>query len=249
MKKKIVAKIETNDCIAKDVYCMRLACSTDAIENPGQFVNILLDGFYLRRPISVCNWDEYGITLIYKILGKGTAVLATLPVGTSLDILMGLGNGFSVVQAADKKTVLVGGGVGVPPLYGLAKQLLANGLLPEVVLGFRSSDDVFYADKFKELGCTVHLTTEDGSAGQKGFVTTVLENIEYDYYYACGPNAMLQALYDVSQNKNAMGQLSFEERMGCGFGACMGCSCHTKSGAKRVCVEGPVFSSEEVIFT
>lgn len=249
MKQKLVATIAENERIAKDVYRMRLACPTDALEQSGQFINILLDGFYLRRPISVCDWDERGITIIYKILGEGTADLATYEVGRPLDILVGLGNGFSTAPVTGKKVALVGGGVGVPPLYHLAKQLVQAGNTPLVVLGFRSAEDVFYAEEFAQLGCEVQVATEDGSFGRKGFVTHVLDTMQYDYYYTCGPTAMLQAVYALGEQKGATGQLSFEERMGCGFGACMGCSCHTKNGAKRVCQEGPVFASEEVLFS
>lgn len=249
MKEKLIAEIVENKQIAKDVYFMRLLCPTTAIEQPGQFINILLDGFYLRRPISVCDWDENGINIIYKILGNGTEQLATYPIGKKLNILVGLGHGFSPVLEKELKTVLVGGGVGVPPLYNLAKQLLQNGVVPTVVLGFRSCEDVFYTKEFEQLGCKVLVVTEDGSFGQKGFVTNVLQTLEYAFYYTCGPSAMLKAVYELSEKKSAKGQLSFEERMGCGFGACMGCSCHTTEGAKCVCVEGPVFSSEEVLFS
>lgn len=249
MRQKVTATIEENKCIAKDVYSMRLLCSTSALEQPGQFINILLDGFYLRRPISVCDWDENSITIIYKILGKGTAELALFTAGKTLDILVGLGNGFSIARAHGKKVVLVGGGVGVPPLFNLAKQLVAAGNVPVIVLGFRSGEDAFYEKEFAALGCEVLTATEDGSLGEKGYVTTILQDMDYDYYFTCGPTAMLQAIYTLSEQKGAQGQLSFEERMGCGFGACMGCSCHTKNGSKRVCVEGPVFASEEVLFS
>lgn len=248
MTKNAVYTIEQNRQIAKDVYFLRLAGPTGALTMPGQFVNILLDGFYLRRPISVCDWDQNGMDLIYKVLGKGTAQMAAMQPGQTLDLLVGLGNGFSIGQAGGKQVVLVGGGVGVPPLYNLAKQLIGAGNIPNVILGFRSSADVFYADAFAALGCGVQVATEDGSAGIKGFVTDALRQTEYDYYYTCGPGAMLRAVYMLGTQKGAEGQLSFEERMGCGFGACMGCSCHTLVGAKRVCVDGPVFQSGEVLF-
>lgn len=249
MKEKNQYIIENNEKIAEGVYQMRLAGPTGALQAPGQFVNIQLDGFYLRRPISVCNWDENGMVLIYKILGKGTAQMATLPPGTALDLLVGLGNGFSVANAMGKQVVLVGGGVGVPPLFGLAKKLISAGNIPDVILGFRSKSDIFYVEEFEKLGCKVQVATEDGSYGTKGFVTTLLQNASFHYYYTCGPSAMLQAVYNVGEEKNATGQLSFEERMACGFGACMGCSCHTKEGPKRVCADGPVFTSGEVVFT
>lgn len=247
MTKNAVYTIQTNQNIARDVYHMRLAGPVDAFTAPGQFVNILLDGFYLRRPISIYHWDNDGIELIYKILGEGTKAMSALAPGNKLDLLVGLGNGFDISAALGKSTVLIGGGVGVPPLYELARQLCSKGTIPKVVLGFRSKEDVFAAEAFTGLGCTVHIATEDGTQGTKGFVTTLLQNMQFDYYYTCGPNAMLQAVHQLATQKGAQGQLSFEERMGCGFGACMGCSCHTTVGPKRVCVDGPVFSSQEVI--
>lgn len=243
-----IYNVEKNTNIAKDVFTMRLSGPTECLTQPGQFLNIKLSGFYLRRPISICDWDENGVTIIYKILGKGTAQMAQYAPGTQLDILNGLGNGFSLAEAKGKKTVLVGGGVGVPPLYGLAKQLAQQGQAPQVVLGFRSREDIFYAKELEALGCTVAIATEDGTQGEKGFVTGPLAKLDFEYYYTCGPQAMLHAVYATAKEKGAQGQLSFEERMGCGFGACMGCSCHTLTGAKRVCVEGPVFPSQEVMF-
>lgn len=248
MRVNAIYKVKENTNIAKDVFFMRLEGPTDCIEQPGQFLNIKLSGLYLRRPISVCDWDEKGIDIIYKILGQGTAQMAQYAPGTELDILNGLGNGFSVEPAKGKKTVLIGGGVGVPPLYGLAKRLIKQGVTPQVVLGFRSKEDVFYKQELEALGCAVAIATEDGTQGEKGFVTGPLANIDYEYYYTCGPQAMLHAVFSAGKAKGATGQLSFEERMGCGFGACMGCSCKTLTGAKRVCVEGPVFPSEEVLF-
>ncbi len=248
MRINAIYKVVKNTNIAKDVFFMRLEGPTDCIAQPGQFLNIKLSGLYLRRPISICDWDETGIDIIYKILGQGTAQMAQYAPGTELDILNGLGNGFSVEPALGKRTVLVGGGVGVPPLYGLAKRLIQQGVTPQVVLGFRSKEDVFYKQQLEALGCTVTIATEDGTQGEKGFVTGPLANIEFDYYYTCGPQAMLQAVFKTGKAKGAEGQLSFEERMGCGFGACMGCSCKTLTGAKRVCVEGPVFPSQEVLF-
>lgn len=248
MEKQAVYTVRHNRVLAQDVYEMRLTGPTGALRRPGQFVNIKIDGFYLRRPISVCDWDTEGMTLIYKVLGRGTARLSQYAPGTTLDLLTGLGNGFDTAPAAGHKVALVGGGVGVPPLYGLAKALLAAGNTPLVALGFRSAADVFYTDAFAALGCPVHLTTEDGTAGTQGFVTGPLATADYSYYYTCGPHAMLQAVYTAGAARGATGQLSFEERMGCGFGACMGCSCHTQSGAKRVCMEGPVFPAQEVVW-
>lgn len=227
---------------------MRLQGPTDAITAPGQFVNIQLDGFYLRRPISVCDWDAAGIDLIYKILGKGTAQMAKMQPGQKLNLLCGLGNGFSLPPSGVQRVVLAGGGVGIPPLYGLAKVLIKNKIIPTVVLGWAGAADVFYREEFAALGCPVQLATEDGSCGVRGFVTHAMQPLGYDYYYTCGPGGMLQAVHALGVQKGARGQLSFEERMGCGFGACMGCSCHTLVGDKRVCVDGPVFCSEEVVF-
>ena len=249
MAQQVLYTVVSNTRIARDVYEMRLAGPTGMLCAPGQFINIKIEGFYLRRPISVCDWDDKGLTLVYKVLGKGTAVLAEMPAGQTLDTLAGLGNGFSLRELPQgARTVLAGGGVGVPPLYGLAKALCAQGFVPLVALGFAGAEDVFYTEKFAGIGCEVRVATVDGSAGIKGFVTQLLQAAEYDTYYACGPQAMLQAVHRLGEEKGAVGQLSFEERMGCGFGTCMGCTCQTKNGAKRVCAEGPVFTSGEVIF-
>ncbi len=240
--------VEANRNIALDVYELRLAGPTDVFTAPGQFVNVHVDGFYLRRPLSVCDWDGEGLTILYKVVGQGTARMALFGAGTQLDLLAGLGNGYNLAPSAGKRTLLAGGGVGVPPLYGLAKRLIAGGNTPAVALGFRTGEDVFYKEQFEALGCGVHIATEDGGLGAKGFVTEVLKDQDYAYYYACGPQAMLAAVHAAGLAKGAGGQLSFEERMGCGFGACMGCSCETLTGPKRVCVEGPVFEAEEVRF-
>lgn len=228
-----------NTALTGSVFRLVLAGETSALARPGQFVNISLPGLFLRRPISVCDWDAASLTLIYKVVGEGTAALSTLRPGASLDLLTGLGNGFSVQPG---RSLLVGGGVGVPPLYGLAKRMPDP---PTVVLGFNTASEVFYAKEFKELGCRVILTTADGSVGMKGFVTDALDGIEFDYFYACGPIPMLKAL---SGKTEKPGQLSFEEHMGCGFGACMGCTHPTKNGPKRICKEGPVLLKEEVIW-
>ena len=235
-----------NARLADGIYRLRLAGDTSAITAPGQFVNLKLSGFFLRRPISVCDWESGEVTLIYKVLGHGTEAMTGMAVGTELDVLTGLGNGFDVSHSGEHP-LLVGGGVGVPPLYKLAKALLAEGKPVSVVLGFNTADEIFYADEFRALGCDVHVATADGSAGTKGFVTTAIagDGIDFDYFYACGPLPMLRALCDsVAQD----GQLSFEERMGCGFGACMGCSCKTKYGNKRICKEGPVLTKGEIIW-
>ena len=225
------------------VYRLELAGDTAAITRPGQFVQIKVPGFYLRRPISVCDWGENSLTLIYKVVGQGTKAMTSLAPGAELDLLTGLGNGFDPAACGDKP-LLVGGGVGVPPLYGLCKRLVQQGKRASAVLGFGKQEQVFYQKEFEELGCPVYLATEDGSLGTKGFVTDVMAQLDYDYYFACGPMPMLRAVHAMGRR----GQLSFEERMGCGFGACMGCSCETLVGTKRICVDGPVMRSEEVKF-
>jgi dihydroorotate dehydrogenase electron transfer subunit len=216
------------------------------ITRPGQFVNIELEGFYLRRPISISDWSENTITIIYKVVGRGTQVMSQMGVGVKLDILTGLGNGFNP-DAECQKPLLVGGGVGVPPLYRLAKDLIAKGRKVSVVLGFNKADEVFYADEFKALGADVYVSTADGSMGVKGFVTDAIReaNIDFDYFYSCGPLPMLKALCGCCEQD---GELSFEERMGCGFGACMGCSCKTLTGNKRICKDGPVMKRGEIIW-
>ena len=232
-----------NKRIAKDVYKMLLHGDTSQIHNAGEFVNIRLDGFYLRRPISVCDAEENRLTLIYKVVGKGTAAMSKMHEGEALTMLTGLGNGYDVSLSGDRP-LLVGGGVGVPPLYLLAKKLLAQGRQVNVVLGFNTAEEVFYEEAFRALGCDVTVTTVDGSRGVRGFVTDALPD-SYTYFYACGPMPMLQALYKATHTS---GQFSFEERMGCGFGACMGCSCKTATGSKRICKDGPVLKKEEIVW-
>ncbi len=237
--------ILSNQKIAQDVYEMKLAGDTSAITAPGQFVNIRLDGLFLRRPISVCDYDANSLTLIYKVVGTGTAQMSRMQAGEKLDLLTGLGNGYNLSKSGEKP-LLIGGGVGVPPLYNLAKQLVAAGKHPVAVLGFNSEKDVFYKEEFEKLGVQTHIATADGSMGQKGFVTDVVKTLQdYSYFYTCGPEPMLKAVYDVTATD---GEFSFEERMGCGFGACMGCSCKTKYGNKRICKEGPVLCKEEIIW-
>lgn len=243
--KKGVYTICVNDSLTASVFRMRLGGDTQWIARPGQFVNIALAGRYLRRPISVCDYDADSITLIYKVVGEGTAQLARMRPGERLDLLTGLGNGFDTAVAAERP-LLVGGGVGVPPLYNLAKTLLAKGLPVQVVLGFNTASEVFYAGEFRALGCSVVVATADGSEGVKGFVTDALAGLDFDYFYACGPLPMLRALALATP---CDGQLSFEERMGCGFGACMGCSCRTLTGHKRICKEGPVMQKREIVWS
>ena len=246
MYKKGIYRITQNEALTDAVWRMRLEGDTEWITRPGQFVNIAIDGLYLRRPISVSDYDHEGLTLIYKVVGEGTRRMSEMNVGTELDLLTGLGNGFSTDIDA-QTMLLVGGGVGVPPLYNLAKQLLAKGKKVLVVLGFNAQSELFYEEEFRELGCEVYVATADGSRGTKGFVTTAIaeQGLEFDYFYACGPLPMLKALCD---NVKQDGELSFEERMGCGFGACMGCSCQTKYGSKRICKDGPVLKKEEIIW-
>ena len=234
-----------NKKLAEKVYRMVLEGDTQYIQRPGQFINIELDGFYLRRPISVCDYDDKTITIIYKILGEGTEKMSTFQDGKELDILTGLGNGFSVKKAGDRP-LLIGGGVGTPPMYNLCKELIKLGAKPIVVLGFGSKEEVFYEEEFKKLGAEVYISTVDGSYQTKGFVTDVIKNLgRYTYYYACGPMNMLKAVYDVAEGD---GEFSFEERMGCGFGACMGCTCKTKYVNKRICKDGPVMRKEEIVW-
>ena len=223
---------------------MVLSGDTSAITAPGQFVEIALPGKFLRRPISVCDWAENSLTLIYKVVGHGTEQMAALPAGTRLDVLTGLGNGYDTTLSGENP-VLVGGGVGVPPLYALCKKLIAEGKKPSVILGFNKESEIFLKQEFEALGIPTHIATADGSVGTKGFVTDVLKTMDYSYFYSCGPMPMFRAMEAVVTTS---GEFSFEERMGCGFGACMGCSIQTKSGAKRVCKDGPVFLREEVFF-
>ena len=237
-------EIKSNIALTETVYKMVLGGDTSAITAPGQFVNVKLDGLFLRRPISVndCVGDE--LTLIYKVVGKGTEQMANMRAGEKLDVLTGLGNGYDISKAGDRP-VLLGGGVGVPPLYMLAKALIAAGAKPAVILGFNTKDEVFYEEEFKALGADVTVCTADGSYGKQGFVTAAMDEADYTYFYTCGPEPMLRAVYSASTTE---GQMSFEERMGCGFGACMGCSCKTLTGNKRICKEGPVMRKEEILW-
>lgn len=235
----------TNEQLTDSVYKMTLSGDTSAIERPGQFVNIQLDGLFLRRPISVCDYEDGKLTIIYKVVGKGTEQMAAMDEGKFLDVLTGLGNGY-FTDFSGEKPLLIGGGVGVPPLYNLAKTLLKEGKKPTVILGFNTKKEVFYEQEFKSLGVNVLVTTADGSYGIKGFVTDAVKEVgEYTYVYTCGPEPMLKAVYNATTTS---GEYSFEERMGCGFGACMGCSCKTKYGNKRICKDGPVLIKEEIIW-
>ncbi len=235
-------EIIENTALTKDVYRMRLLGDTSAIVRPGQFVNIKLEGLYLRRPISVCEVDGDVLTILYKVVGKGTEEMAKMQSG-KLDVLTGLGNGYDTAPSGDSP-LLIGGGVGVPPLYGLCKKLIAEGKKPTVILGFNTKAEIFYKEEFERLGAEVRVTTVDGSFGTRGFVTDALPE-DYSYFYTCGPEPMLKAVFAATKTA---GQLSFEERMGCGFGACMGCSCKTIYGNRRICKEGPVLLKEEILW-
>ena len=242
--KQSIFEILSQEQLTRDVFRTVFAADTSEVK-PGQFVNIALDGLYLRRPISVYDADDSTLTIIYKVVGRGTAQLSKLPVGAKLDVLSGLGNGYETESAGDKP-LLIGGGVGVPPLYLLSKKLLAAGKDVTVILGFNTADEVFCKREFEALGANVLVTTVDGTAGIRGFVTDALEKAgDYTHVYTCGPEPMLRAVYDKTVTS---GQYSFEERMGCGFGACMGCTCKTKYGSKRICKDGPVLTKEEIVW-
>ena len=237
-------EIKSNKQLTDSIFEMVLIGDTSSITAPGQFINIKLDGFYLRRPISICDYDDTTITIIYKVVGDGTEVMSGMNSGEKLDVLCGLGNGFDTSKSMDKP-VLIGGGVGVPPMYNLCKKLIAEGKKVTVILGFNKKDEIFYEEEFKKLGADVKVTTVDGSYGIKGFVTDALKDTDYSYFYTCGPMPMFKA---IEATATTSGQYSFEERMGCGFGACMGCSCKTKYGNKRICKDGPVLVREEIIW-
>ena len=242
--KQTIFTIKHNVALTANVYEMALVGDTEGIAS-GQFVNIKIDGLYLRRPISVCDYSEDTLTLVYKVVGKGTEEMAKMVSGQKLDVLTGLGNGYDTAKSGSQP-LLIGGGVGVPPMYALAKQLIEEGKKVNVILGFNSSDEIFYKNQFEALGAYVTVTTVDGSFGVKGFVTDALKNTGgYSYIYTCGPEVMLKAVYNAGETS---GQYSFEERMGCGFGACMGCTCKTKYGNKRICKDGPVLEKEEIIW-
>ncbi len=239
-----IYRIADNRLLAKNTYEMTLLGDTSALSAPGQFINIKLTGKFLRRPISVCSYDDKSIRIIYKVVGAGTEQLSEMKAGEELDILVGLGNGYDVSLSGDAP-LLIGGGAGIPPMYGLAQELLKKGVKPTVILGFNTAEEVFYEKEFTELGANVVIATADGSVGTKGFVTDVMKDMDYSYFFTCGPMPMFLAIEKVAKTS---GQYSFEERMGCGFGACMGCSCKTKYGNKRICKDGPVMQREEIIW-
>ena len=242
--KQGIFEITENTALTQSVFKMVLKGDVSAITAPGQFVNIQLNGLFLRRPISVCDLGTDAFTIIYKAVGKGTEQMSHMQVGETLDVLTGLGNGYDL-SVSGSNPVLLGGGVGVPPMYLLAKQLIAQRKTVKVILGFNTKEEIFYEEAFKAFGADVTVTTVDGSYGTKGFVTDVLKELDYSYFYTCGPEPMLKAVYKTSTTS---GQMSFEKRMGCGFGACMGCSCKTITGYKRICKEGPVMRKEEILW-
>ncbi|HHW95393.1 MAG TPA: dihydroorotate dehydrogenase electron transfer subunit [Mogibacterium sp.] len=247
--KQTIFTIQENKQLTTTTWRMKLSGDTSDIKSAGQFVNIKLDGYFLRRPISVCDLEGDILTIIYKVLGQGTEEMTQFSIGKKLDVLTGLGNGYDL-SLSGERPVLIGGGVGIPPLYLAAKKLIADGKKVTAVLGYNASDEIYYVDEFKDLGCEVIVATLDGSVGKKGFVTDALKELKgedcgYTYFYTCGPEPMLKAVYNVTKTS---GQLSFEERMGCGFGVCMGCSCKTVSGYKRICKEGPVLKKEELLW-
>ncbi len=242
--KQGIFSITANTAIAPGVFRMELKGDTSAVTAPGQFINIRLEGNFLRRPISVHGWNEETLTILYKVVGKGTEKLSSYQPGTELDILTGLGNGFST-SIPCQKPLLIGGGIGTAPLFPLACQLCAQKKTPAVILGFNTASEIFGAEEYREIGCETIITTVDGSAGIKGFVTDAMKDLAFDYYYACGPEPMLKAVFHTAETD---GELSFEERMGCGFGACMGCSCKTVTGYKRICKDGPVLKKEEILW-
>ncbi|MBQ8747210.1 MAG: dihydroorotate dehydrogenase electron transfer subunit [Clostridia bacterium] len=243
--KQALYTIKSNRALTRDMYEMILEGDTSDMTAPGQFVNLRLDGFFLRRPISVCNQEGDTFTILYKVIGHGTEKMAQMKAGEVIDILTGLGNGYDTAKSGDAP-LLVGGGAGVPPMYLLARRLIAEGKKVTVILGFNKAEEIFYREEFEAIGVKVLIATADGSVGVKGFVTDALADAgAYTYTYACGPEPMLKALYNAT---DVSGQYSFEERMGCGFGACMGCSCKTKYGNKRICRDGPVLTKEEIIW-
>ena len=242
--KNVIYTVKSNEKLTENVFRMVLSGDTSAVTASGQFINIKIDSLYLRRPISIFDCNENELSIIYKVVGTGTEMMSKMPAGTALDCLVGLGNGFDI-SAAGENPVVIGGGVGVPPMYYLAKKLIEDGKKVTAILGFNTKAEVFGKEDFEKLGAETIVTTVDGSEGIKGFVTDALKDIDYSYFFTCGPEPMLKAVYN---NTSTSGQLSFEERMGCGFGACMGCSCKTKYGNKRICKEGPVLVKEEIIW-
>lgn len=239
-----ILKVKENVKLTENIYRMVLCGDLSAIKNSGEFINIEIPQLFLRRPISVCDYDAESVTIIYKVVGRGTEIMAQAHKGDTFDVLTGLGNGYDISVSGDH-ALLLGGGVGVPPLYNLCKKLIAESKKVTVVLGFNTASEIFYAEEFKALGAEVRVTTVDGSYGIRGFVTDAIADVDYTHFYTCGPEPMLRAVYKATKTE---GQFSFESRMGCGFGACMGCSCKTNFGNKRICKDGPVFAKEEILW-
>ncbi len=242
--KQGIYKVLKNEQLTESVYRMILEGDTSDFVRPGQFVNLTVEGCYLRRPISVYDWDENTVTIIYKVVGEGTEKMSQWSEGYECDVLTGLGNGFDVTESGERP-LLIGGGVGIPPMYGLCKRLIAEGKKPTVILGFNKVEEIFCKEEFEKIGADTIVTTVDGSVGVKGFVTDAMKDLDYTYFYTCGPMPMFKA---IEKTAVGSGEYSFEERMGCGFGACMGCSCKTKYGNKRICKDGPVLKREEIIW-
>ena len=242
--KQVILTVKENTQLTDSIYKMVLLGDTTEIKSPGEFINLEIPQLFLRRPISVCDYSSDSVTIIYKVVGKGTEIMAKAKAGDSFDTLVGLGNGYDAANSGEH-ALLLGGGVGVPPLYALAKKLISEGKKVTVVLGFNTAGEIFYENEFKEIGADVRVTTVDGSYGIRGFVTDAIADIDYTYFYTCGPEPMLRAVYKATKTS---GELSFESRMGCGFGACMGCSCKTNFGNKRICKDGPVFKKEEILW-
>ena len=243
--KKSLYTIAGNSLIASKTYKMVL--EGDAVAE-GEFVDISIPGFYLRRPLSICDKEEGRLTVVYKVVGEGTKVLSEMGVGTVLEVLTGLGKGFDP-EACKASALLVGGGLGVPPLYLLAKELKARGKKVTAVLGFNKAEEIILVDEFRRVCDEVVISTADGSVGVKGFVTDAIREMAgragHDYFYTCGPMVMMKAVCAVLDEP---GEASLEERMGCGAGFCYGCSIQTKNGPRRVCKDGPVFKKEELIW-
>ena len=241
--KNVELEVVKNVPVGKNIYCMRLKGDCSEIKNYDEFIDIKLEGFYLRRPISVSDFTSDYVDILYKVLGHGTYYMSTIKEGTKLDCLVGLGNGFDINKA--KKPLLVAGGIGIAPLIGLAKGFNKLGIKPKLVYGARTKDDIVLQEELEKY-TELYIATDDGSLGFKGNVCQCLKqlNLDFDYYYACGPQIMLKYLAQDYKN----GEISLEARMGCGFGACMGCSTKTTNGPKRICKEGPVFDASEVIF-
>ena len=236
--------VDENRTVARDIYHLRLRGDTKSIKKPGQFASLKLEGSFLRRPFSICAWDESGLDIYYKVVGEGTEKLSSLSAGTGLYALVGLGNGYDS-QASGQNPLLIGGGMGATPLFCLCRELLAQGKEPTVLLGFASREDAILSDEFEALGAKVYVCTEDGSMGHRGYVTALMDTLSYSYFYTCGPEPMFRAIDAIARTE---GQFSFEARMGCGFGACMGCSCKTHKGSKRICKDGPVLERSEIIW-